>query len=213
MLRRIAALVVVLLVLPPASVHAFIVFVGGAYPPAFPMWFVRCNAGNLFVLQPGLDINAATALAEGLCENFGGVADITDGAMQAALDAIDGGSPASTATIGRSLGGGTYEALTPADIETLAPTIGPNGLELVGYELLSLDLGGTELVPNAVSGLTKLPVYGAWSNEDDTGPSVGGSTVATVPGLRGGVALLAALIGAGIGALQLRRRIMVGDQG
>jgi len=49
-------------------------------------------------------------------------------------------------------------------------------VEFVGYEILSLRVGGTQLWPNAVPNLARIPLYSIYSNENEDGQAVGGST-------------------------------------
>ncbi len=178
----------------PAA-FAYVFWLGGFYPPALPIWFVRCNDGYTLLMPPGMDLPTVMNLAQNVyCAMHGGVADVTDSSVTTALQEVAGPS---SLVLGRDLGGGRYEVLTSQEVEQLAAAAGPNGSELVDVELLSLVVGGTELLPNPTPLPGSLPLFEIYSNEDDTGPDVGGPIPPLVPlspeaGWVLGLALLAA---------------------
>ena len=187
----------------PTSAQAYTfwkagVLSGGPQNPALDLWIVRCNDGHTVVMPLGLDPGGVMYLAESqYCVNHGGITNITDSSVTTALDNIAGPS---SWVLGESLGNGSYRAVTLPELEFLSLNAGPSGSEFAGFEVLSLNVGGTELLPNAIPLQSVLPLLEIYSNEDGTGPVVGGPVPVPEPST-------ALLLGLGLAVLGLRQRI------
>lgn len=184
------------------------------YPtmPEVGQWLVVCNDGTTWALSGGYAY--VTGVGGILCGNHGGIAGITDTDVLSAIQSIATCDAPSSLTIALDRGGGDYEALTVQDIQDRLVASGGEPVELTGYQLVSLDLGGTQLVPDPVQGLPSIAIGAVYSDEDDDGTFVGGRTVPAscpatplpFPGSAGPlIGLLLAACGAAILATRSRR--------
>ncbi|MHA7838270.1 MAG: hypothetical protein ACX98W_12520 [bacterium] len=142
-------------------------------------WYIVCNDGAATLGYES--VSASMQYAGVFCSDHGGVAPVGDDEIEGALAALEPADPPSSATFAQDLGAAGYQPLTTDDVEALLAASGGEPVELVGYELASLVIGARELLPEPVPGLTGFPLLAIYSNEDDSGPLVGGATVPAVP--------------------------------
>jgi hypothetical protein len=170
--RTLTALLAAVALLLAGEARAFIILGGGGGAT----WVVRCNAHGATFAISAVDIDAAITIAESLCVGHGGVANVTDAGVLSALNDPQICDTPSTTTIGRDLGSGSYETLTLQDLDARLAASNGSPVHLVGHEVLSLNIGGIDLLPNPPPNLPAISVRAIYSDQHDDGGVVGGST-------------------------------------
>lgn len=181
--------------------------------PCCEVWLAVCNDGTPF-LMPGSGLSEANfgamqGLAQGLCSNHGGLADITNGGLSNALASLATCDEPSSVTVARRVSPTSYEALTLAQARAMAAQSQGQPVPLPGYEIVSVKIGQIELDPNPIQGLSSMPLRIIYSDEFETGQIVGGLTLAAacmeVPIPRSGLAMLGVVLAA-FGAIAMVTR-------
>jgi hypothetical protein len=156
---------------------------------------ITCNDGTT-ILHHGNGDTAIDAANE-FCEDHGGIANVSDDDIENALDTLESCGLPSSIVVAQPLGGGMYDALTAADVDTLLSGV-PFGssVELPGYQVVGLVINGTELIQSPDPSLPSLPVLEVFSDTEATGQvAVSGGTlpaVCTVP--LGSISLVALIV-------------------
>ena len=206
LLGMVSCLVALAFAATPAS--AYVLWIGGylSTVPLVPIYLVTCNDGFTIILEPGFDLPSAMTYAQNVaCANHGGVADVTDDSVTAALEAVGNPSGPSDVSLGLDLGGGQYQPLTPQELIAIAQSAPPGGTPLQGYEVLSMRVYGVELRSNAQVLPTTIPLRAIYSDEEDDGGAVGAVIAPNVP-LGGGGALGLGALAVGVCSIHRRRR-------
>jgi hypothetical protein len=198
-----AAIVAWFWVATPAA--AFVVYPVGAYPPVS---LIVCNDGNLTYF-PGT-LPDAINYAPIFCANHGGVSEVTDAAVETAVQEIATCDAPSGVSVAQDLGGGSWQALTLSEVRAMIESAGGNPVELPQHRLVSVVVGGNELLVNPVPNLPMIRISAVYSDEHETGQTVGGPTTPSscfeVPMPRTTAALLALAILAGYSLVARRQQ-------
>ncbi len=161
------------LILISGPVWAMTIYPAGAF-----VWVAVCNDGTVFGGWP----SPGYAMVEGAmqCESHGGVAEITEQGLDAALEPATCGGP-SGVKIGEFDGQSLVRILTSAEFQQILDQAGGVPQELAGLRLLSVVVHGVELLPAPPQTGPTIPLTAFYTDDDDDGDFVGGATGCSIP--------------------------------
>lgn len=167
------------LALASTSACALILYPLGSTP--VNQWVAICNDGAIF--GPYTDYGMASALGGIACDGHGGIADVSDGAIENALQLATCQADSSV-TLAREDAVGGFEALTLAQVAALLDDHGGEVRELAGVRMRSLVIRGRELLPAPIADPSPIALSEIHSDENEDGTFVGGTTSCALPAAR-----------------------------